>query len=247
MQVIVLAGGKGVRMADSSLSPPKPLVEIGGRPVVCHVLAHYLRYGCNDFLIAAGYKGDLIESTLGDPASLERCCSGLGLGAASISVRVVQTGLDTQTGGRLRRLARDLLPSTIMLTYADGLSDVDIGALLAFHRGHGKLATLTAVQPPERFGRLNLDGDAVTLFREKSPLADSWINGGYMVLEPGILDYIEGDDVSLESGPLERLAVEGQLMAYRHEGFWQCMDTPHDRSVLEDIWQRGAAPWRVPS
>jgi glucose-1-phosphate cytidylyltransferase len=259
MRVAILAGGVGSRISEETEIKPKPMVEIGGRPILWHIMKHYAAYGHRDFVLALGYKGEVIKRYMLEYASLhsdlrvglktgEVIRSGNGNGNGSEAddwiVDLVDTGADTATGGRIKRLAPYLGDETFMLTWGDGVSNVDLDALLAFHRSHGKLATLTAVRPPARFGHLELDGDVISEFSEKPQLGEGWINGAFFVLEPEVFDYVDGDATQWEREPLERLAREGQLMAYRHEDFWQCMDTLRDKKLLEELWQNGA-PWRT--
>ena len=232
MKVAILAGGRGERMGAETRDRPKPMVEVGGRPLLWHVMRHYAHHGHRHFAIALGYRGDVVRRYFRDEPSL----------TAGLRVDLVDTGPDTNTGGRLRRLAGHLRDGTFFLTWGDGLADVDLDALLAFHRGHGRLATVTAVHPPPRFGSLALEGDRVTRFREKAETSE-WINGAFFALEPGVLDYVEGDEVAWEAQPMTRLCAEGELMAYRHTGFWRCVDTPRERDALEELWKSGAAPW----
>ena len=259
MKVAILAGGLGTRLAEETEIRPKPMVEIGGRPILWHIMKIYSHFGLNEFVIALGYKGEYIKRYFVDYCSLNGnlqvdLARGLvhrqdeGAGALTTenwSVDLVETGLKTQTGGRIKRLAPFLSDSTFMLTWGDGLADVDITRLLDFHYSHGRLATVTAVRPPARFGRLDLVGEQVVRFTEKPQLEAGWINGAFFVLEPGVMDYIDGDSTHWEREPLERLAADGQLMAYRHDSFWQCMDTLRDRRRLEQLWEDGRAPWRV--
>ena len=253
MKVVILAGGMGARLAEETGTIPKPLVEIGGRPILWHIMSYYSNFGFAEFVIALGYKGDCIKRWIRQYRFYEsdmtvRTATGETIlhnnHAQDWTVDLVDTGEKTQTGGRIKRLKRWLGDKTFMLTFADGLSNVDIHDLLDFHRSHGKLATVTAVRPPPRFGHLVLDGDRVTRFSEKPKATDRWINGGFFVLEPKVLDYIEGDDTAWEREPLENLSRKGELMAYRHESFWQCMDTIHDNELLEELWQSGEAPWK---
>jgi len=223
MQVLILCGGRGTRLNGER---PKPLIEIGGRPILWHVMSVYAAQGFEDFLLLTGYQGDAV-------AGWAR--------SAPWRVECVDTGLDTPTGGRVHAV-RDRLSEPFCLTYADGLADIDLSALVARHRSSGALATMTVVRPELPFGIAMLDGERVTGFREK-PRADQWVNGGFLVLEPGALAYLSGDAV-LEREPLERLAADGALTAYRHEGYWRCLDTYKDAVVLEDEWQSGSAPWR---
>lgn len=256
MKTAILAGGLGSRLAEETVVRPKPMVEIGGQPILWHIMRHYLHYGHDDFVIAAGYKGEVIKRWAVDYASLSRDVTvrpragevvhhGASGECEDWTVTVVDTGASSNTGGRIKRLAPWVGDDTFLLTWGDGVSDVDLDALLAFHRAHGRLATLTAVRPPARYGHLVTDGDAITEFSEKPQIGEGWINGAYFVLEPQVLDYIEGDDTQFEKEPLERLAKDGQLMAYRHHGFWQCMDTVREKHILEELWRTGAAPWKT--
>ena len=255
MKVAILAGGLGSRIQEETEIKPKPMVEIGGRPILWHIMKHYSHYGFHNFVIALGYKGEAIKRYMVEYASLHSDLT-VGLKDGSVIARnghgreiddwtvdLVDTGQDTATGGRIKRLAA-YVDGTFMLTWGDGVSDIDLHDLLAFHRSHGKLATLTAVRPPARFGHLEMDGDAVVEFSEKPQLGEGWINGAFFVLEPGVFDYVEGDDTAWEREPLEGLARDGQLMAYKHGSFWQCMDTLRDKKLLEELWQDGA-PWRT--
>lgn len=254
MKVAILAGGVGTRLAEETAVKPKPMVEIGGYPILWHIMMHYHQYGHNEFVIALGYRGEYIKKYMVDYASLEgnltvRTGTGDVVQHESAqpdwTVQLVETGIHTLTGGRIKRLRPYLDDGTFMLTWGDGVSDVDLDALLAFHRSHGKLATLTAVRPPARFGHLNFDGDRVTEFSEKPQTAEGWINGAFFVLEPGVFDYVEGDMTQWEREPLEGLARDGQLMAYRHSSFWQCMDTLRDKKLLQDLWDTGHPPWQT--
>jgi glucose-1-phosphate cytidylyltransferase len=230
VKVVVLAGGAGTRLSEETEVRPKPMVEIGGRPILWHILSMYARAGFREFLVACGYKGEQIEAYF-------------RARPFDASVAPIDTGRDTMTGGRVLRLRPHLGESTFLLTYGDGLADLDARELLAFHRGHGKLATVTAVRPPSRFGALALVGDRVREFSEKPQAAEGWINGGFFAFEPGVFDYLEGDGTILEREPLERLAQDGELMAFRHTGFWQPMDTLREKRILEDLWASGRAPW----
>jgi glucose-1-phosphate cytidylyltransferase len=230
------------------------MVEIGGRPILWHIMKHYAHHGFREFHVALGYRGEVIKRFFLDYHTLSGGLTvDLGRGqvdwqsghAEDWVVHLEDTGHGTLTGGRVKRLEPHLREETFLVTYGDGVSDLDLAALLRFHREHGRLATLTAVRPPARFGGLELDGDRVARFSEKSQAGEGWINGGYLVLEPGILNYLEGDGASLEVDGLERVAADGQLMAYRHEGFWQCMDTLRDVRLLEALWTSGTPPWRV--
>jgi glucose-1-phosphate cytidylyltransferase len=254
MKVAILAGGKGTRLAEETELRPKPMVTIGGRPILWHIMMHYGYYGHRDFYVALGYKGEVIKRYMVDYCSLHGDIS-VNLGSGQVTSRgnghnhdwnihLIDTCEDTQTGGRIKRLAPHIGNETFMLTWGDGVSNVDLNKLLAFHRAHGRLATVTAVRPPARYGRLDLEGDRVAHFAEKPQLSEGWINGAFFVLEPAVFDYIDGDQTSWEKEPLERLAQEGQLMAYRHDSFWQCMDTLREKYILENLWTQGA-PWKV--
>jgi glucose-1-phosphate cytidylyltransferase len=254
MKVAILAGGMGSRLAEETVVRPKPMVEIGGLPILWHIMMHYTTYGYKEFVIALGYKGEYIKKYFVDCASLNgdmtidmrngktHCHSRY---PQDWKIKLIDTGLDTLTGGRIKRLAPHLGNETFMLTWGDGVSNVNLDTLLAFHRAHGKLATMTAVRPPARYGHLVLDGDQIVQFNEKPQIGEGWINGAYFVLEPRVLDYIDGDATQWEAAPLERLAAEGQLMAYKHAEFWQCMDTLREKHILESMWQTGKAPWKV--
>jgi len=233
MKVAILAGGQGTRFFEESETRPKPMTEIGGRPILWHIMKHYKHCGFNDFLIALGYKGEVIRKYFDGP------------GGKGFKVELVDTGEQTETGGRIKRLAKNLKDGTFMLTWGDGVSDIDLKKLLEFHRSHGKLATLTVVKPKTCFGHVKLDGEKVAQFKEKAQISPEWINGAFFVLEPGIFDYISGDDTVWEKEPLEDLAKDGQLMAFKHTSFWQNMDTLHDRKVLEELWKSGRPPWKV--
>ena len=257
IKVGILAGGLGSRLAEETKIRPKPMVEIGGRPILWHIMKHYAHYGFREFVIALGYKGEFIKRYFVEYTHYSHTNLTVNFQDGSVTVaqngdadredwtvQLIETGFMTATGGRIKRLAPHLGDATFMLTWGDGVSDVDLRHLLAFHRSHGKLATVTAVRAPARFGRLDLEGDQVDQFSEK-PLEEGWINGSFFVLEPGVFDYIEGDDTQWEREPLERLAKDGQLMAYRHESFWQCMDTLREKKLLDDLWESGDPPWKV--
>lgn len=254
MKVAILAGGVGSRLSEETQVKPKPMVEIGGIPIIWHIMMHYAFHGFKEFVIALGYKGEYIKKYMVDYCSLNSNLSvDMRTGhintdnrrAPDWRVDLIDTGVPTLTGGRIKRLQPYLGNSTFMLTWGDGVSNVDLCDLLEFHRKHGKLATMTAVRPPARFGHLEMDGDQIVSFNEKPQTAEGWINGAFFVLEPGVFDYIDGDQTQWEREPLERLAAEGQLMAYRHDSFWQCMDTLRDKKLLEDLWESGQAPWKV--
>ncbi len=254
MKVAILAGGKGSRLTEETQIRPKPMVEIGGKPILWHIMKIYAHFGFSEFIIALGYKGEYIKRYFVDLCHISRdltvrCGSGEievhGGDCVDWTVELIDTGVETMTGGRIKRLAPYLGQETFMLTWGDGVSDVDIYGLLAFHRSHGRLATMTTVRPVARYGHVTLDGSRISEFCEKPQTGEGWINGGFFVLEPGVLDYIEGDQMPWESTPLERLARDGQLMAYKHTGFWQCMDTLREKYILEDLWKSGRAPWNV--
>ncbi len=255
MKVGILAGGLGSRLAEETGLRPKPMVEIGGMPILWHIMQIYSAQGFNEFCIALGYKGEYVKSWFKDYMT--------GAGSLSIDTRsgevvahrdchipdwrvdLVETGASTLTGGRIKRLQHWLGEGTCMVTWGDGVADIDLKALLDFHRSHGKLCTLTAVRPPARYGHLDIQGAQITSFTEKPQIGEGWINGAFFVLEPGVFDYIDGDDVMFEHAPLSRLAADGQLMAYKHESFWQCMDTMREKQILNDLWAGGAAPWKL--
>ena len=254
MKVVILCGGLGSRLAEETEVRPKPMVEIGGRPLLWHIMKHYGHFGFHDFFVALGYKGEVIKRYFLDyqmlSGDMTLCLSTgkLERHAGDIehwTVHLADTGMSSMTGGRLKRLEPSLRDETFMLTYGDGVSDIDLNALLAFHRAQGCLVTVTAVRPPARFGGVVLDGDRVAEFTEKPQIGEGWINGGFMVLEPEVFRDLEGDAAVLEFDALERLAADGQLAAYRHDRFWQCMDTLRDKRVLERYWDGGAAPWKL--
>jgi glucose-1-phosphate cytidylyltransferase len=254
VKVGILAGGGGTRLAEETDTRPKPMVEVGGKPILWHIMMHYAHYGMKDFAIALGYKGDMIKRYMLDYCALNTNLS-VHFGDGRVerdgppiddwNVDLIDTGQDTNTGGRIKRLKEYLGGSTFMLTWGDGVSDVNLHDLLKFHRAHGRLATVTAVRPPARFGRLDMVGDQVVDFAEKPQLSEGWINGAFFVLEPAVFDYIDGDATQWEKEPLERLARDGELMAYKHGGFWQCMDTLRDKRLLETLWASGNPPWKI--
>ena len=254
MKVVILAGGLGTRLAEETEIKPKPMLEIGGHPLLWHIMKHYAHYGMKEFYIALGYRGDAIKRFFMDYYSLNGSIT-IDLASGSVDthdrecedwiVHLKNTGQDTYTGGRVNRLAPYLSDGTFMVTYGDGVADINLQELLAFHRSHGRLATVTAVRPPARFGGLIFEGDMVVDFTEKPQIGEGWINGGFLVLEPEIFNYLEGDHSSLEADALERVAADNQLAGYRHQGFWQCMDTLRDKRLLESLWQEQRAPWKV--
>lgn len=256
MKVIILAGGRGTRLAEETMVKPKPLVEIGGRPILWHIMNIYGAYGFHDFVVCLGCKGHLIKEYFANYAL--RCCDvtfDLANGCTEFHhgpiepwrILCLDTGADTMTGGRVKRAASRVADGTFMLTYGDGVADVDVSRLLEFHRSHGRAATVTAVRPLGRFGALWLDEDMrrVRAFEEKPEGDRAWVNGGFFVLEPRVLDYIDGDGTYFEREPLERLAGEGELMAYCHRSFWHPMDTLRDKEALEMLWESGEAPWKI--
>ncbi len=232
MKAVILAGGYGTRISEESYLKPKPMIEIGGKPILWHILKTYSKYDINEFVICCGYKGEQIKEYF------------TKLDSTSWDIQLVDTGLDTLTGGRLKRI-QDHIDDTFCVTYGDGLSDIDISRLISFHKEKKILATLTAIHPPERFGVLNLSGDYVTEFHEKHSGMDSWINGGFFVFEPGIFDYLQDDSTILEKTPLETLAKEKKLAAFKHNGFWYPMDTQRDKKHLENLWSSNNAPWKI--
>ena len=253
MKVILLAGGFGTRLSEYTETIPKPMVTIGGRPIMWHIMCTYARFGHKDFYLALGYRAEVIKEYFLHYRSLNADFSvDLSTGVvtphqtddADWRVTLVHTGLESMTGGRVKRLQRFIGNETFMLTYGDGLAKINLEKLLAFHRSHGKLVTVMAVHPGARFGELELAGDRVDSFQEKAQIRQGWVNGGYFVIEPGFFDLIAGDATILEREPLEQAAKIGELMAFRHEGFWQCMDTKRDRDALEKLWESGQAPWR---
>ena len=252
MKTVVLAGGAGTRLVEETDLRPKPMIEIGGRPLLWHIMKRFERYGFTEFVVALGYKGDAVKSYFMNYHDLRGSMTvDLATGkveaeepnAESWVVQLRDTGESTKTGGRIKRLQPWLLDGTFMLTYGDGLADIDLAELLRFHREHGRIATLTAVRPPARFGVIVFEEARIARFREKAPAGEEWINGGFMVFEPGVFDYLEDDETSLEADALEGLAADGQLVGYRHEGFWQCMDTLRDKRALERCWAEGEPPW----
>jgi glucose-1-phosphate cytidylyltransferase len=255
MLVGILAGGLGTRLSEYTDIRPKPMVEIGGRPLLWHLMKNYAHAGFAEFAIALGYRGEVIKDfflhyrqrTSNLSIALDTGEVAVGDGAGDDwTVHLIDTGVDAQTGHRVKQLLKLGGDSRSMLTYGDAVASVDLHALLAFHRSHGRLATVTAVRPPARFGELHFDGDQVTEFAEKRQTSVGWINGGFFVLEPSVAEYVPGGtDIVWEREPLERLAADGELMAYRHDGFWHPMDTLRDVRALEELWSSGSAPWKV--
>ena len=254
MKVAILAGGLGSRLSEETEVKPKPMVEIGGKPILWHIMMYYSQFGFNEFVIALGYKGEVIKKYMLDYCSLNSNLSVcFRTGQVSVTqratcnwkVELIDTGTETQTGGRIKRLQPYLGNETFMLTWGDGLADVDLHRLLSYHHNHGKMATLTAVRPTARFGHLETVGDQVVEFSEKPQTREGWINGAFFVLEPEVFDFIHGDQMHWEKEPLEQIAASGQLMAYRHTSFWQCMDTLREKKLLESLWESGKAPWKI--
>ena len=254
MPVVLLAGGLGTRLREETDVRPKPMVEIGGRPILWHIMKYYASYGVSEFVVCLGYKGDYIKDFFLNYTTRQGSLTvDIGSGAARLhssekqdkwTVHLLDTGEDTMTGGRIKRAAEFLGRRPFMATYGDGVSDIDISALLDFHRREGRSATISAVRPPARFGGIALDGSAVVQFQEKPQVGEGWINGGFMVFEPEIVDFIAGDKTILEREPLETLADQGKLSAFQHGGFWQCMDTVRDLTLLRELWDKGACPWK---
>jgi len=253
MKVGILAGGHGTRLAEETEIRPKPMVEIGGHPILWHIMTHYAHFGYNDFVVGLGYKGDYIKKYMADYASLNGSLT-VNMKSGEVkshnkedldwNLELIETGLNTMTGGRIKRLIPYMNNERFMLTWGDGVSNVDLDKLLKFHKSHGKLATLTVVRPPARYGHLEIAGDgAVEMFSEKPQASEGWINGAFFVLEPEVFDYIEGDATQWEKEPMENLAKDGQLMAYHHTDFWQCMDTLREKHILETLWESGNPPW----
>ncbi len=254
MKVVILAGGLGTRLSEETVVKPKPMVEIGEKPIIWHIMNIYGFYGHNEFVVALGYKGEVIkEYFLNYYHHQSDLTIELKNGNASAvnsrhknwTIHLVDTGLNTMTGGRLYKLRDKLNKETFMLTYGDGVASIDLKRLIEFHRSHGKIATITAVRPPARFGGMVFDGDKVVEFKEKPQTGEGWINGGFFVFEPGIFDYLSGNDMVLEGSPLENLARDGEMMSYKHEAFWQCIDTLRDKQLLERMWNERSAPWKI--
>jgi glucose-1-phosphate cytidylyltransferase len=254
VKVIILAGGFGTRLSEYTESLPKPMIRIGGKPILWHIMETFANFGHIDFYIALGYKAELIKEYFLHYRRLNADLTvDLGTGIVNShqldevdwKVTLVNTGQNSMTGGRVKRMQSFIGNETCMLTYGDGVANIDLDSLLAFHRSHGKLVTVTAVRPAARFGELELDGSRVTSFQEKPQMHEGWINGGYFVIEPAFFDFIAGDSTLLEREPLEQASHAGELMAYRHEGFWQCMDTKRDLDYLQSLWESGDARWKI--
>ena len=254
MKVVILAGGLGTRLAEETARKPKPMVEIGGRPMIWHIMNIYAAHGFKEFVVALGYKGEVIKDYFLNYHHRSRSLS-VNLHSGEVNahngagedwtVHLLDTGAETQTGGRVKQAAEFIGREPFMLTYGDGVSNVDIGELIKFHKLHGRLVTMTAVRPSARFGQIAFDGDKVKKFEEKSQTSEGWVNGGFFVLEPEAIEYIDGDDIAWERQPMERLSQESQVMAYRHPDFWQCMDTLRDVQLLNTLWKGDMAPWKI--
>ena len=252
MKVVLLAGGFGTRLSEHTSIIPKPMVQIGDDPILLHIMNRYAKYGYKDFFLALGYKADVIKDYFLNFHSLNNDFQ-INLKSGEIklhnnfskdwTVTLINTGLNTMTGGRLKRLKDYIGNERFMITYGDGVSDVNINDLLTFHKSHGKLVTMTSVRPSARFGELSIENNKVLDFKEKPQFHNGWINGGYFIMEPDVFDYIKDDTTLLEREPLENLAKDGQLMAFQHEGFWQCMDSKRDLELLQQLWLSGKAPW----
>lgn len=254
MKVVILAGGFGTRLAEYTQSIPKPMVEVGGKPILWHIMKSYSSFGYKDFLVATGYKSELIKDYFLNYTSLNSDFT-VDLSNGTLKhhqyneldwkITLADTGLNSMTGGRVLRMKKFVGDEPFLLTYGDGLADINIGNLVKFHKEHGKMVTVSAVRPVARFGELVIENNSVTDFQEKPQVGKGWVNGGYFVIQPEFFDFIEDDSTILEREPLEKVAQNGELMAYRHHGFWQCMDTKRDRDILEDLWQSGNAPWVI--
>jgi glucose-1-phosphate cytidylyltransferase len=252
MKVVILAGGYGTRLSEETSIKPKPMVEIGGKPILWHIMKTYSSYGLNEFIVLLGYKGYVIKEYFMN-YFLHQSDVTIDLKGNELEIHenycepwkvtLLDTGLNTMTGGRIKRAQNHIGNEAFMLTYGDGVADINIDELLTFHKKHGKMVTLSAVRPAARFGDLELHHGRVNKFQEKSQLHEGWINGGYFVLEPEIFNFIQGDEIMLEREPLDSVAQSGELMGYQHRGFWQCMDTKRDHDMLEELWSNGTAPW----
>lgn len=254
MKIVILCGGMGTRLREETEYKPKPMIRIGDYPIVWHIMNIYAAYGFNEFIVALGYKGEVLKEYFANYYRLQGDLTiSLKNGEIIVTkkcyrewtVHLINTGINSMTGGRLYRLKNKLKDETFMLTYGDGVSNVDINKLLEFHKSHKKIATVTAVKPSARFGGMKFNGDRIIEFTEKPQTGEGWINGGFFVFEPKVFDYLHGDDIVLEREPLENLVKDCQLMAYKHDGFWQCMDTLRDKQLLDNLWAGGNAPWKV--
>ena len=257
MQVVILCGGMGTRLREETEFRPKPMVNIGPHPILWHIMKYYSQFGCKDFVLALGYKGEMIKNyfchyeLMNNDVTIElgqseKMCIHYAHGEAGWKITLADTGEKSLKGARLKKVERYITGDMFMMTYGDGIADVDINQLLAFHKAHGKMATVTGINPAARFGELKIDGDRVEAFREKPQIGDGFVNGGFFVFNRKILDYLTTDDLcDLEIGPLEQIAKEGQLMVYKHRGFWACMDTLRDMEYLNKIWNDGKAKWKI--
>jgi len=254
MKVIILAGGLGTRLSEYTDIMPKPMLPIGGKPIVWHIMQTYAKFGHKDFYLALGYKAEVIKDYFLNYRALNADFT-IDLATGEFTSRqvdyidwkvtLVNTGESTMTGGRVKRMKEFIGNETFMLTYGDGVSDINLDQLLDFHRHHGKMVTMSAVRPAARFGELVIDNDKVEIFKEKPQMHDGWINGGFFIIEPKFFDFIDGDHILLEREPLEKMTKLGELMAYKHNSFWHCMDTKRDHDLLEDLWKKGSAPWKI--
>jgi glucose-1-phosphate cytidylyltransferase len=254
MKVVILAGGFGTRLSEHTESTPKPMVVVGGKPILWHIMKTYAKFDHKDFHIALGYKAEVIKEyflnyrAINSDFTVDLSSGNVAAhqqGAVDWKVTLIDTGLNSMTGGRVKRMQEFIGDETFLLTYGDGVADIDLDALVKFHKNHGKMVTVSAVHPSARFGELDINNNVVTSFKEKPQATQGWVNGGYFVVEPEFFDLIQGDDTVLEKEPLEIAAESGELMAYQHDGFWQCMDTKRDMSLLERLWKLGEAPWRT--
>lgn len=254
MKVVILAGGFGTRISEESHLKPKPMIEIGDQPILWHVMKIYSSFGFSDFIICLGYKAYMIKEYFSDyflhtsDVTFDLCKNEMTVHnnfSEPWRVTLIDTGLNTMTGGRIKRIAPYVDNKPFLLTYGDGVGNIDIPSLVSYHKNHGKIATITAVQPEGRFGVLNIKSGQINEFREKSKSDSGWINGGFMVMNPDIFDYIDKDSTVFEKEPLENVAANGELMAYTHKGFWMCMDTQRDKQKLEELWEKGNAPWKT--
>jgi len=254
MKVIILAGGFGTRLSEYTDIMPKPMLPIGGKPILWHIMQTYAKFGHKDFYLALGYKAEVIKDYFLNYRALNADFT-IDLATGEFTSRqvdyidwkvtLVNTGESTMTGGRVKRMKEFIGNETFMLTYGDGVSDINLDQLLDFHRHHGKMVTMSAVRPAARFGELVIDNDKVEIFKEKPQMHDGWINGGFFIIEPKFFDFIDGDHILLEREPLEKMTKLGELMAYKHNSFWHCMDTKRDHDLLEDLWKKGSAPWKI--
>ena len=254
MKVIILAGGFGTRLSEYTDIIPKPMLPIGGKPIIWHIMQTYAKFGHKDFYLALGYKAEVIKDyflnyrTLNADFTIDLATgefTSRQVDYIDWKVTLVNTGESTMTGGRVKRMKEFIGNETFMLTYGDGVSNINLDQLLDFHRRHGKMVTMSAVRPAARFGELVIDNDRVESFKEKPQMHDGWINGGFFIIEPKFFDFIDGDHILLEREPLEKVTKLGELMAYKHNSFWHCMDTKRDHDLLEDLWEKGSAPWRI--